>query len=137
MVKQPVPISPARTQLPGTRVSLIVHSVHTSGRQDPGRLETNYVPKKSLCMLPTSSLRPGDQSPKDRKGQSLWGSDTAWHELQALASNTIALGFQGLGQQFSTGIERGLCTKRGNFILENEKEPGLYIIKHKKGLGFV
>lgn len=86
-------------------------------------------------MLPTFSLSPGDQSLKDRKGQSLWGSDTAWHELQALASNTIALGFQGLGQQFSTGIERGLCTKRGNFILENEKEPGPLHHKTQKGPG--
>lgn len=31
LVQQPVPIFPARTQLPGVRVLLIVHSVHTSG----------------------------------------------------------------------------------------------------------
>lgn len=31
LVKQPVPVFPARTQLPGARVLLIVHSVHTSG----------------------------------------------------------------------------------------------------------
>lgn len=78
MVKQPVPISLARTQLPGTRVSLIVHSVHTAGRQEPGRLETNYVqrspsvfPRAAPVRVAHLSLRPGDQSPKDRKGQSL------------------------------------------------------------------
>lgn len=46
--KQLVPVFTARTQLPGARVLLIVHSVHTSVRQDPGRLQTNYVQKKSL-----------------------------------------------------------------------------------------
>lgn len=78
LVKQPVPISPARTRLPGARILLIVHSVHTSGRQDPGgwklimcQRSPSLFPEQHLCMLPTSSLWPGDQSPKDRKGQSV------------------------------------------------------------------
>lgn len=64
LVKQPVSIFPARTQLPGVRVLLIVHSVHTSGTRDPGRMGTNYVPSRSLpvpwrppCALPTSFTR--------------------------------------------------------------------------------
>lgn len=64
LVKQPVSISPARTQLPGVRVVLTVPSIHTSGTPTPERMETNYVPNMSpplplagLCMVPTSFTR--------------------------------------------------------------------------------
>lgn len=116
LVKQPVPISPARTQLPGTRVSLIVHSVHTSGRQDPGKLETNYVPKKSLFVpqdstcacCPPLLYSQVTRFRRTERGRVSEAQTLPWHDLQVLASNTIALGFQGLGQQFSIGIERAL-----------------------------
>lgn len=55
MVKQLVPIFPARTQRPGVRVLLIVHSIHTSGTRNPGRMETNYVPNMSL-LVPWQAL---------------------------------------------------------------------------------
>lgn len=80
LVKQPVPISTARTPLPGARVLLIVHSVHTSGRQDPGgwklimcQRSPSLFPEQHLQVLPTSSPWPGHQS-EDSKG-SLGGSD--------------------------------------------------------------
>lgn len=146
LVKQPVPISPVRTQLPGARVLLIVHSVHTSGRQGPGRLETNYVLKKSLFVPQSSTCvcRPPllysqvTRVRRTERGRVSEAQTLPWYDLQLLTSNTIALGLQGLRQHFSTGGERGLCTKPGNFILENEKKPrAFYIMKYKKGRGFL
>lgn len=78
LVKQPVSTSPATTQLPGARVFIC--------RQDPGRLETNYVPK-SLPVPPSGTcasvhLYSAARGPglKEGKGQHLWdprSSDTA------------------------------------------------------------
>lgn len=47
LVKRPGSLSPARTQLPGVRVVLIVPSIHTAGIPTSERLETNFVPNMS------------------------------------------------------------------------------------------
>lgn len=147
LVKQPVPISPVRTQLPGARVLLIVHSVHTSGRQGPGRLETNYVLKKSLFVPQSSTCvcRPPllysqvTRVRRTERGRVSEAQTLPWYDLQILTSNTIALGLQGLRQHFQLGEREGFVLslvisywkmKRnlGPLHHEIQKGPGVFIV---------
>lgn len=108
LVKQPVSIFPARTQLPGVRVLLIVRSVHTSGTRDPGRMGTNYVPSRSLPV----PWRPRVRCPPRLPGSA--GQKEPWKLVLPVSFchifKAMTLGFKGPGQQFSTG---GVCASGG------------------------
>lgn len=95
MVKQPVPISPAKIWCPGARLLLIIHSAGTLGDWKLiMRLSSpSLFPGAAPVYLPTS-LEPGDQS--------LWGP----RNLSAALEQPV--GFQGLGQYFSTRGDRAL-----------------------------
>lgn len=96
MVKQPVPISPAKIWCPGARLLLIIHSADRT-RGDWELImclsSPSLFPGAAPVYLPTS-LEPGDQS--------LWGP----RNFDAALEQPV--GFQGLRQYFSTGGERAL-----------------------------